>query len=307
MLSYSKGQAVVFWLKSLLLFIVGSVVGLMLVAVVTGAVMAMQGEEVNTGSLNGIAHNPWSIVLGNALAWIALMVWEIKRLRLSRAKALVMRARPFLRFVPVAVIGLGVPVIATNLDAAVEILLPMPESFRDAMGSFCDVLAHPAGALLALVVIAPVTEEVIFRGFILRGLLNHGTSARTAVMLSALLFGVMHLNPWQGAGAFCMGLVFGWVYLRTRSLALCMTLHAINNGVSVAAMNWPGLGKFLGATDPNVAEFTPWWLNVTGVVLLVGGLAWLRFLTRAGPPADDLAPANAGILPAGSKLGTPIS
>jgi len=297
MLSYSKVQAFVFWLKWMLFLFAGGIVGGILVVVVIAVGALMQGEKLTAESLLGIGGNPWSAVFGNGLVWVALMVWEIKRLRLSRAKALAMRASPLSRFAPVAVIGLGVVVIGNDIEAGVEALLPMPEFFRNLMNSLGDMSAYPIGALLAMVVIAPVTEEAVFRGFILRGLLNQGAGARTAVLLSAFLFAVMHLNPWQGVAAFFIGLVLGWVYLRTRSLALCMTLHAINNGFSVLMSNWPGLGKFLGMTDPNAAEFTPWWLSVAGVVLLAGGMAWLRFLTLAGAPADELAPAKPPPLP----------
>ena len=68
---------------------------------------------------------------------------------------------------------------------------------RLAEGDFETLVGGPLwGALLAVVIVAPLTEELLFRGVILRGLLLH-YSAPKAVIASSLMFGLVHLNPWQ--------------------------------------------------------------------------------------------------------------
>ena len=57
-----------------------------------------------------------------------------------------------------------------------------------------------------------------------------------AILVSALIFGVIHLNPAQIPYAFVLGLVLGWLYWRTSSLLPCILLHLVNNGLSVALM-----------------------------------------------------------------------
>ena len=76
--------------------------------------------------------------------------------------------------------------------------------------------------------VGPVAEEVVFRGFIMDRLLPYGKGF--AIVLSAVLFGVMHGNFLQGLFAFGAGLVFGYVAVEY-SLKWSVVIHVINNMV----------------------------------------------------------------------------
>ena len=136
------------------------------------------------------------------------------------------------------------------------------------------------------VIIAPITEEVIFRGLILRGFLGRW-KPRTAIIASAALFALMHFNPAQTPVALGLGLVLGWISVRTRSLGLCMLGHAVNNSASYPLSFFPfqiqGFNADADLASP-AAIFHPWWFDVTGVGLFLGGL-WLihRFAPAAEP------------------------
>ncbi len=84
------------------------------------------------------------------------------------------------------------------------------------------------GALLKVAVVAPVVEELIFRGLILNGF-RRNYNAFTAVFMSALLFALFHLNPWQFPATFILGLLLGWLVIRTNSIILAIIGHSINN------------------------------------------------------------------------------
>lgn len=121
--------------------------------------------------------------------------------------------------------------LVLSLNIAVEPLtmwIPMPDWVQQI---FTDLFQKTPSAFLLVVIFAPVFEEWLFRGIILKGLLNH-YSPKKAIIWSAAFFGIIHLNPWQSVSAFFFGLVVGWVYWRTRSLKLCMFLHAVNNAFS---------------------------------------------------------------------------
>src|SRR5690606_30966839 len=79
-----------------------------------------------------------------------------------------------------------------------------------------------------IVIAAPILEEVIMRGIILDGLLKRYSPVRS-ILFSSFLFGLLHLNPWQMVSAMVIGIFAGWVYYRTRSLALPILIHATNN------------------------------------------------------------------------------
>ncbi|MCB9602217.1 MAG: CPBP family intramembrane metalloprotease [Sandaracinus sp.] len=85
---------------------------------------------------------------------------------------------------------------------------------------------------LALVVVAPVTEELLFRGVLLPGLAK-AYGERLGLAVSAVLFGVMHGRPAEAVVATAAGFVLGALRLRTRSLLPCVALHVGVNALPV--------------------------------------------------------------------------
>lgn len=83
-------------------------------------------------------------------------------------------------------------------------------------------------SLLSVSIFAPLFEEWLCRGLVLRGLLNKMNPAG-AICISAAFFAILHMNPWQAIPAFILGLLFGYVYYRTGSLKLTMLMHCVNN------------------------------------------------------------------------------
>lgn len=75
---------------------------------------------------------------------------------------------------------------------------------------------------------APIVEETIARGIVLNGLLKKYPES-LSIILSALLFAVMHMNIHQGINAFLLGCFLGYIYCKTRSLFLCIFTHFFNN------------------------------------------------------------------------------
>ena len=106
--------------------------------------------------------------------------------------------------------------------------LPMPESIKQI---FEKILSNSFWAFLTTVVAAPVIEEFLLRGIMMRGLLKH-TAPLNAIVWSAFFFALIHMNPWQATGAFIAGVFLGWIYWRTHSLVACIFIHAVNNGTA---------------------------------------------------------------------------
>ncbi|MDP3452736.1 MAG: CPBP family intramembrane metalloprotease [Bacteroidales bacterium] len=86
-------------------------------------------------------------------------------------------------------------------------------------------------SFISVVIFAPLLEEILCRGVILRSLLKHTTPLK-AIVWSSVMFGVMHMNPWQAIPAFMIGLLIGWIYWRSGSLWSAIFIHFINNGFS---------------------------------------------------------------------------
>ena len=88
-------------------------------------------------------------------------------------------------------------------------------------------------ALFALLgtLVAPVGEEIFFRGLIVNALKKRG-NVRFRIIVSALLFAVVHVSPLSVLILFGMGLMLAWAYEKTGSLWVPILMHAVNNGLA---------------------------------------------------------------------------
>lgn len=108
--------------------------------------------------------------------------------------------------------------------------------YKEIIFAFEKMLDYKIAGFITVCILAPIFEEILFRGIMLRGMLQNGTSPIWAIIISSFIFGLAHLNPWQFLGAGLLGVVFGYVYYRTKSLWLVMFLHALNNTISYTMM-----------------------------------------------------------------------
>ncbi|MET3037302.1 CPBP family intramembrane glutamic endopeptidase [Chryseobacterium sp. NRRL B-14859] len=100
------------------------------------------------------------------------------------------------------------------------------EYFTQLMNQLTD---DPVVMLIMTVIMAPVFEEIIFRGIIQKGLTNKGVAPWKAILYAAVIFGVVHGNPWQFISAVLLGGILGLVYYKTKSLLMPILLHGFNN------------------------------------------------------------------------------
>lgn len=134
---------------------------------------------------------------------------------------------------------LGIAIIGSLLMIPLHIAIdplvtqfPVPESLKLMMSSVYD---KPIATIATVAIVAPLLEEILFRGIILHGLLKN-YKAGISIAFSSLLFALIHGNVAQGLGAFLMGLFMGWLYWKTKSLYLPIILHFINNSISCVGM-----------------------------------------------------------------------
>lgn len=169
-------------------------------------------------------------------------------------------------------------IIAWTIIAALGSVLPsmwlqeqldfLPDIVSD---DLYPLLMHPLG-YLAIGIMAPLSEEIIFRGAILRELLawtdrkgqpadrrQATRRAWAAIALASLFFALAHVNPAQMPHAFLLGLLLGWLYWRSGSILPSLVLHVANNTVAfLIARAYPymddlTLGQMLGGSQLHVA------------------------------------------------------
>lgn len=90
-------------------------------------------------------------------------------------------------------------------------------------------------SVFMLIILAPIIEEIIFRGIILKGFLMR-YSATNAILLSSLIFAVIHLNIVQGINAFIFGLFIGYVYFKSKSIGMTILIHFTINSIGLLSV-----------------------------------------------------------------------
>lgn len=99
-----------------------------------------------------------------------------------------------------------------------------------------DGLSHNLIGAFTISVIAPLLEEVMFRGAIQGDMLRKVRNPWLAIIISALIFGIFHMNPVQIVYATLLGIVLGWIYYRTGSLMSVILGHVLNNTIATIFM-----------------------------------------------------------------------
>lgn len=244
--------------------------------------------DVTLGTRLGL--DPFHLGLINLIAILAIVSYGIRRTGLSVQAVLALRpVRPIL-LAPLIPGCMGLSILLSEADNLLRTVLPVPPGFAEA---YLDIIGPhvPAWKLLfTLSFVAPLTEEFLFRGLLMHGYLQRYT-ARKAIILSSLLFAVIHLNPWQFASATVLGVLVGWCRVRTGSLWLCLFVHALNNSMISLIQVIPGLeipGYTISAAHES--QFQPLWFNLLGIGLAGLGLGSLAVLFRRLAPVGAARP-----------------
>ena len=179
----------------------------------------------------------------SSILTLAVFLW----LKWSPFSRTYLQSRPWGVLVWVVVLALGTIVPSTWLGE--QIPYEMPQEIEQMLSE----MLHNRWGYLAIGILAPIVEEMVFRGAILRTLLLLGGrgndqssmlnaqsskfKAFAAILISALLFGAVHGNVQQFVHATLIGLLLGWMYYRTNSIVPGIVFHWINNTAAYVIAN----------------------------------------------------------------------
>lgn len=157
----------------------------------------------------------WGLLISEVLAFAIL--WAF---RLFKPSELFGNISPAILLTSVLLIVTSM--FALNLvNSALDLPNSMAEQFAE--------MAKSIPAAISIILFGPIIEEIVFRRIIISDTLKFSGRSWIAITVSAVMFGVIHINPAQMAFAFLVGFILGWVYVRTRSLLPCLIGHIINN------------------------------------------------------------------------------
>jgi membrane protease YdiL (CAAX protease family) len=245
----------------------------------------MDSREYSLAMLSTISLSQILVVIGS-LVVIRLVVGK------DWPRVLALRL-PSLTHLVLALLGLaGLIVIVSGLDNLVKQVVPGLFDYEKMIRLFGD-WPWPLGVLI--IGLGPgIGEELWCRGFLGRGLVGrHGVLG--GVLLTSLLFGLIHLEPRQAIGAMGIGLFLHFSYLASRSLLVPMLLHTANNSLSILALHIPALESL-----DKPAVHIPWYVYAAAVLLLaivVWGFSqsWARLADRPGEGTIAWRPAYPGV------------
>ena len=180
----------------------------------------------------------------------------------------------------------GGTVVLGELANSMAWLVPLPSELANLFNQVTQ--GPPLVSLFTLAVVAPLTEESLFRGLFLRAFARR-YGVWPALVLSSALFAFFHLNVWQALVALFAGLYLGHLCLSTGSLWPPIVAHGVFNGLPVvlAALGFTVDG-YNSPNVPGAASFQPWPWLACGVLLLVAGLVMTRrWAPLPAPPVSD--------------------
>ena len=202
-----------------------------------------------------------SLIIANGLA-VALL-FALRMVRLKTFSPLRVRWS----WLPLAIVAALAGIFSMNLLCE-QLNLPdmMAEQFKS--------LAHNPWGILAMVVVAPITEELLFREAIISSLLRHNLHRWQAVLISSLAFGIVHFNPVQVVFAFFIGIILGTIFVKTGRALVTSIIHIINNGLAAIEMRlFADETDELTYSDLLGGTAVVWTCIVVGIILCVALLA----------------------------------
>jgi membrane protease YdiL (CAAX protease family) len=185
---------------------------------------------------------------------------------------------------PFIITLIGLQIISAEVNGIVVSVIPGAEAAAQSIMDFAQKETYVF--IVFAIVLAPVVEELMFRGLILRGFLQR-YSIKKAIIVSALFFALYHGNAFQFLPAFFAGVLFAWWFLKTRSLMPCLFGHVFNNAFILFTASWAAAY----VPESETSQHWPIWLNVLGIFLLISGI-WLSVLLFKKHPVDKEIPVS---------------
>ncbi len=198
-------------------------------------------QFVTTGSLDAGAADAQTLLPGSLLA-LFFSVWYLwKKGYLDDYRQYAPTSAGYLGWTALLLVGSSI-----LMEWLMGFMDFLPDWQEDVFGQMMDSWA----GVLTICLLAPVVEELMFRGAITRELLRR-YSPGVAIVVSGFFFGLIHFNPVQSVYAFMLGLLLAWLYWRTRSLVPGIVFHVLNNSIATwMTLQYPdadNTGDLLGA------------------------------------------------------------
>jgi membrane protease YdiL (CAAX protease family) len=130
--------------------------------------------------------------------------------------------------------SLGLIILSDELDRIIQIFIPAPEYIIDLNGLLRpETITGFILLFIAVAIIAPLGEELLFRGFLQQVLEKHWKDVTKAILVTSLFFALIHMNPYWFAQIYILGVMLGFLSWKTGSVLPSLILHGLNNTMAM--------------------------------------------------------------------------
>ena len=169
--------------------------------------------------------------------------------------------------------SIGLIILSDEFDRLIQVFIPSPNYIVD-----LNNLLQPESVfgyillIIAIAIIAPIGEELLFRGFLQQFLEQHWKDITRAILITSLFFSIIHMNPYWFIQIYILGIMLGFLSWKTNSIFPPLILHALNNGTAL-------LFSFI---DPEKSSWYLWnnhvapWVLLLAIVLVYMGFIGLN-------------------------------
>ncbi|HIA24139.1 MAG TPA: CPBP family intramembrane metalloprotease, partial [Candidatus Marinimicrobia bacterium] len=244
----------------------GIVILSVLSALVVGTIIASVGIVYLPENDNNIT-NFLALFIGQGFMVIPLLLFLTAR-KESFVDRLRIRKLPFPVILSTLVLSLGIIILVDEFDRIASLLFTPPE-YLDQLGYMLkfDSFNMAVFLMFGIVVLAPLGEEILFRGFLQKFLEEHWQDVTRAVLVTSLFFAIIHLNPFWLIQIYILGVILGFLAWRTGSIWAGFILHAANNLVALLFTNYNQVLDDIYTWQGHVA---PWILLIGVGCIYVG-------------------------------------
>ena len=256
-------------IKLVLIYFLVQIISAVAVLIPTTIYNIIQGNQI--GQVNS-----FSIALTMFLGFIIMGIYLWKEGYISKDKR---------TWSPVSIVYLIFSTFACLTTIfVIEYLQTQMPLLPNLLESTFDTLQSGWLGILSIAIFGPVLEELLFRGAITSALLKKYSPTK-AIILSALVFGIFHINPAQIITATLIGLLLGWIYYKTASLIPCILIHILNNSLSVyLSLKYPDTEYIRDLFTGN----TYFIVLIAAIVVFVGSVLWMKRTTIPFPWKDNV-------------------
>lgn len=250
--------------------------GLIYFSLALVALYYIGGKLQSADLVRGLVQTQLLVILLPVL--IVLRIFRQKPAEVLRLKAPRLREIALVPFIAVSA-----ALIVSLIAQLINWIFPFPQHYLEELSKVFKMDIPLWQMFLVIAILPGICEEILFRGFMIRFYEKSGM--KLAIFASAFLFAFFHLDPFRFLPVFLLGLLLGYLTLRSGSIINSMLSHAINNALALFIVTFAGQAWLRPLTSDG--ETLRWWVAIPAVAVFAVSI-WAFHRVTASKEFSDV-------------------